>query len=240
MSITTEAYTCNNPSPPPRPITPLDYIDEELEGQPMETEPTEPVDLVERGRDYLKFNFPNFQNRVRERRKKFFTKRRPEAIKRSIPDPIDGPPNVQRRRSERIIIPRSRPDNAYGDKPPVQIEREIKEKRDALEKELMQPEKDTNKIHTILHSLKTLKEILPYAKRSYLNKIIKEGGNEFVHYLLSNALQREDAQSWNYRDVEKFRRSSPSDWKLWRAAMEDEFKSLQDRNIWELVDLPKG
>ena len=22
--------------------------------------------------------------------------------------------------------------------------------------------------------------------------------------------------------------------------MEDEFKSLQDRNIWELVDLPKG
>ena len=88
--------------------------------------------------------------------------------------------------------------------------------------------------------MKTLKEILPHVKQSYLNKIIKEGGNEFVHFLLSNALQREDARSWNYQDVEKFRRSSPSDWKLWRAAMEDEFKSLQDRNIWELVDLPKG
>ena len=74
-----EAYTHNNPSPP-CPITPLDYIDEEPI-QPMETEPTEPVDLVERGRDYLQFDFPNFQNRVRERRKKFFTQRRPEAIK---------------------------------------------------------------------------------------------------------------------------------------------------------------
>ena len=155
----------------------------------METEQTELVDLVERGRDYLQFDFPNFQNRVRECRKKFFTQRRPEAIKQSIPDPPDGPPNVQRRRSDRIIIPRSRPDNAYRDKPPVQIEREIREKRDALEKELKQPEKDINKIHTILHSMKTLKEILPHAKQSYLNKIIKEGGNEFVHYLLSNALQ---------------------------------------------------
>ena len=132
------------------------------------------------------------QNRVRERRKKFFTQRRPEAIKRSIPNPLDGPPNVQRRRSDRIIIPRSRPDNAYGDKPPVQIEQEIREKRDALEKELKQPEKDINKVKTILHSIKTLKEILLHAKQSYLNKIIKEGGNEFVHYLLSNALQRED------------------------------------------------
>ena len=75
-----EAYTRNNPSPPPRPITPLDYIDEEPT-QPMETEQTEPVDLVERGRDYLQFDFPNFQNRVREQRKKFFTQRRPEAIK---------------------------------------------------------------------------------------------------------------------------------------------------------------
>ena len=36
---------------------------------------------------------------------------------------------LQRRRSDRIIIPRSRPDNAYGDKPPVQIEREIREKQ---------------------------------------------------------------------------------------------------------------
>ena len=62
-----EAYARNNPSPPPRPITPLDYIDEEPDSEPMETEPTEPVDLVERGRhDYLKFKFPNFQNRVRE------------------------------------------------------------------------------------------------------------------------------------------------------------------------------
>ena len=61
-----EAYTRDNPSPPPCPITPLDYIDEEPDSEPMETEPTELVDFVERGRDYLQFDFPNFQNRVRE------------------------------------------------------------------------------------------------------------------------------------------------------------------------------
>ena len=44
-----EAYTRNNPSPLPHPITPLDYIDEEPDSEPMETEPTELVDLVERG-----------------------------------------------------------------------------------------------------------------------------------------------------------------------------------------------
>ena len=81
---------------------------------------------------------------------------------------------------------------------------------------------------------------LSHAQNTYVEKIVKEGGNEFIHFLLSNTLQREDAHSWNYKDVEKFCHSSPKEWKLWLTAMEDKFKSLQDRKIWELVELPKG
>ena len=87
---------------------------------------------------------------------------------------------LQRRRSDRIIIPRSRPDNAYGDKPSVQIEWEIREKRDTLEKELKQPEKNINKVHTILHSIKTLKEILPHA--SLIRLLKKVEMNSFITF----------------------------------------------------------
>ena len=83
----------------------------------------------------------------------------------------------------------------YGDKPPVQIECEIKEKRDELQKELKHPKVNSNKVNAILFSLKTLKINLSHAQNSYVEKIIKEAGNEFIHFLLSNALQREDAHS---------------------------------------------
>ena len=96
------------------------------------------------------------------------------------------------------------------------------------------------KVHSLLQSLKSLKIDHRSAEESYLNKIIKEAGNEFLHYLLQNALAREDARTWSYKDIEKFCLSSPKDYKLWRAAMEDEFKSLENRKIWDLVELPKG
>jgi hypothetical protein len=118
----------------------------------------------------------------------------------------------------------------YRNKPPVQIEREIQEKRDELQKELNNPKVNPDKVNTILFSIKTLKANLSHAQNMYVEKIIKEAGNEFLSFLLSNTLQHEDACSWNYKDVEKFRLSSPNEWKLWWAAMQDEFKSLQDRN----------
>ena len=173
-------------------------------------------------------------------------------VLRSIPNPPIGPPSVQKegqcpghfpipskdgpsRKSGRNPIFKIRPDNAYGDKTPIQIEKEIKEKQDDLRKEFMDPDKDKDpkasltKVHSLLQSLKSLKIDHCSAEESYLNKIVKEAGNEFIHYLLQNALAREDARTWSYKDIEKIHLSTPKDYKLWRAAMEDEFKSLENR-----------
>ena len=98
------------------------------------------------------------------------------------------------------------------------------------------PKVSLTKVHSLIQSLKSLKINHRSAEESHLNKIVKEAGNEFLHYLLQNALAREDTRTWNYKDILKIRLSSPEDYKLWRAAMEDEFKSLKDRKIWDLVE----
>jgi hypothetical protein len=41
----------------------------------------------------------------------------------------------------------------------------------------------------------------------------------------------------HYWDI---KRMTPADQKDWQKAMEEEMKSLYDRNVWELADLPKG
>ena len=43
--------------------------------------------------------------------------------------------------------------------------------------------------------------------------------------------------SKHYKDVLKF---SKEDQELWTALMKEEIKSLHERKVWELVDLPKG
>jgi hypothetical protein len=58
------------------------------------------------------------------------------------------------------------------------------------------PKASLTKVHSLLQSLKSLKIDHHSAEESYLNKIVKEVGNEFLHYLLQNALAREDARTW--------------------------------------------
>ena len=50
----------------------------------------------------------------------------------------------------------------------MQIEREIKEKRDELQKELKDPKVNPNKVNAILLSLKTLKINLSHAQNTYV------------------------------------------------------------------------
>ncbi len=70
--------------------------------------------------------------------------------------------------------------------------------------------------------------------------MINEAGNEFLHHLLKAAIPLVDNIPYDYRDIVRMRSSNPELFKQWKVAMDDEFKSLQNRDIWDLVDLPKG
>ena len=46
------------------------------------------------------------------------------------------------------------------------------------------PKASFTKVHSLIQSLNSLKINYHSAEESYLNKIVKEAGNEFLHYLL--------------------------------------------------------
>ena len=55
---------------------------------------------------------------------------------------------------------------------------------------------------------------------------------------MSNAVETADRiVPKQYQD---FLRLSQDDQKDWQIAMQEEIKSLQNRKVWELVDLPEG
>ena len=70
--------------------------------------------------------------------------------------------------------------------------------------------------------------------------MINEAGNEFLHHLLKAAIALVNNIPYDYRDIVRMHSSNPELFKQWKVAMDDEFKSLQKRDIWDLVDLPKG
>ena len=67
-----------------------------------------------------------------------------------------------------------------------------------------------------------------------------EGSDEFTSMLLAQAVSREEAQTYQYRDIIKIQQRDPTLFSQWKDAMIDEIKSLENRDIWELTDLPKG
>ena len=60
--------------------------------------------------------------------------------------------------------------------------------------------------------------------------------SKWIHHHLSMAMESTLLPK-QYRDVLKL---SKEDQGLWKSAMNDEIKSLHERKVWELVNLPKG
>ena len=163
-------------------------------------------------------------------------------------------------RSERNRNPVIKPDNIYGNKPAIEIEKDILEEHDVVQgliEELSDKEKSDPKLDvTIRYSLRAnirqhiykvqeLYTTLYHAQNKELSSMIQEHGNKFLNYLLAQAvpnspLENAEIQSWHYWDVEKFKHSEPKIYSEWRTAMDDEIKSLNERNIWKLSDLPPG
>ena len=62
--------------------------------------------------------------------------------------------------------------------------------------------------------------------------------SKWIRHHISMAVESTNSSlSKQYRDILQL---SKEDQGLWKSAMNDEIKSIHERKIWELVDLPKG
>jgi hypothetical protein len=131
------------------------------------------------------------------------------------------------RRSSRVPKPVIKYGSIYGDKPAIQIEKEIRSER-AWQKAI-EPK---------------AKAIIKQAHNTFhddLETLVKEGGNKSIHYLLAQAVDIEkNPRELQYRNILRLKDSNPKSFQEWQTAMEAEIKALNDRNVWELVNLPQN
>ena len=100
------------------------------------------------------------------------------------------------------------PDNAYGNHPPVEIERDLQQGGDKNWDQKLTNEEDLGDLYSVKF---------------------------FNHILASTAPTFNIAKQ--YKDVTKL---SADKQHQWRTAMQEEMDSLQDKKVWDLVDLPPG
>jgi hypothetical protein len=146
-----------------------------------------------------------------------------DLFKESEPEPGPSGP----RRSSRAPKPVFKYGSAYGDKPTVQIEKEIRSER-AWQKDIESKAKAMIKqAHNTFHD--------------DLETLVKEGGNKSIHYLLAQAVHIEkNPRELQYRNILELKDSNPKSFQEWQTAMEAEIKALNDRNVWELVNRPQN
>lgn len=132
------------------------------------------------------------------------------------------PTPIEVRRSNRVPVSRILPDNTYGNRPPIEIERDLHHRPNTpIQEEYVRPAEPMDVLPT------NLEDDPNQMYESYARRI---------NNLLSAAIAP-DSVPKQYRDVLKL---SQDEQKTWRSAMDEEMQSLHDRNVWELVDLPKG
>jgi len=77
----------------------------------------------------------------------------------------------------------------------------------------------------------------PDAVEKLLHKIMKEGGNASIAYLLAQAVSSDNIRDWSYRDILHL----PKEGQLkWRHACNDEIEAIKRRGVYEEVNLPIG
>jgi len=71
----------------------------------------------------------------------------------------------------------------------------------------------------------------------WLNCLVREGGVEFITFLLNKAVPMALYQPVFYKDIARL----PSQlWEQWKKACQKELEALHKRKVFELDDLPKG
>ena len=69
-----------------------------------------------------------------------------------------------------------------------------------------------------------------------INKLVYEGGNQMISYLLNQAIPNDNIPE-QYRDVNRIKDSDPDSW---HSEMQDEIDPLWQKQVWELVDKPQN
>src|SRR5258707_6625830 len=72
-----------------------------------------------------------------------------------------------------------------------------------------------------------------------LETLLKQDGNKFTQFLLAQAITMEkNPKEMQFRDILVIKGRDPIAFKEWWKAMEAEIQALNDRDVWELMDLP--
>jgi len=147
---------------------------------------------------------------------------------------------------------KSHPDSVYGDRMPVDLKRDDLRRRagnqldssHALPKQPTQnPISRSSCAPPPLHQTTTdanddtVEDPVDTLGQVRLNCLVREGGVEFLAFLLNKAVPMASDQPVSYKDIARL----PSQLQeRWKKACQEELEALHKRKVFELADLPKG
>ncbi|KIK13515.1 hypothetical protein PISMIDRAFT_17935 [Pisolithus microcarpus 441] len=188
---------------------------------------------------------------------------RPQTLNNENPPRIDGDhdegsphqpssgtnPRTDRTPSSSIpqkrIMPRE-PGNVYGERRhPTEIEREIRDRQDVLHDQIRRTEEGAERIRTAIHErrfedLQThqdaerIRQFKEVDKPPTTEEQREAGSSRFPGALEETSEDKMDATTILLAAL------SQTEQKVWFDTMKDELKSIEERNVWTLVDPPPG
>jgi Reverse transcriptase (RNA-dependent DNA polymerase) len=154
----------------------------------------------------------------------------------SRPLPEDGNTNPFLRHLGRIRQPVFRPDNVYGNQPPVDILAE-EDDEDGINNPFWPRDESPSPSGTPSKP----------SQSAGLTKMAQDGGAGLINFLLRAAVSSADAKGkipdvskvreWQFRDLMRLPKASQEEWKI---ACKEELEALRQCNVFKLTDLPKG
>ena len=142
----------------------------------------------------------------------------------------------------RTIKPVIQKDSIYGNRTPIQIEQQIRTEQDFVRKVLRQGyQKQPDPIPSQSTDPRSEDRDIPIPGNSSeeeSNRMAEKVklSSSFISELLAHAIESSDIPKF-FRDIKKMPKGDQKDWE---KACDDEMKSLADRKVWKLVDLPPG
>ena len=147
---------------------------------------------------------------------------------------------------------KSHPDSIYGDRTPVDLQRDNLRRRagNQLGSSHAPPKQPTqNSIPRSSHALPpphqtttdtdddTGEDPVDTLGQVRLNCLVWQGGVEFLAFLLNKVVPMALDQPVFYKDIARL----PSQlWEQWKKACQEELEALRKHKVFELADLPKG